>query len=428
MSATTSTVPSPTGSTTTVTTGTTAHLSAGDVEALGAELDAIRVEVMNDLGEDDARYIHRVIAVQRGLETGGRGLLQFSLLPPAWLAGTAALSVAKILENMEIGHNVLHGQWDWMNDPEIHSSSWEWDFASTAEGWKYSHNYLHHTYTNVRGKDRDLGYAIMRIDPEQRWSPIYLLQPIYNMGLAAVFEYGIALYDLEPEEIAAGRKPWSQVRTELGGLWRKVRGQVLKDYIGFPLLSGLAAPTTLLGNLTANTVRNVWSHAVIFCGHFPSGAETFTEEQLDGETRGQWYLRQMLGSANLDGSPLFHLMTGNLSHQIEHHLFPDMPSNRYAQVAPKIRELCGRYGLPYTSGSLPRQYADVLGTIARLAFPGGGNRESTSAGPPPDVDPLAVAATSDITTSPHGDAPAETDLAHTVIHAQAARRRTRQTS
>ena len=358
-------------SVTTDSTPTTAHLSAADVETLGRELDAIRREVMDDLGAADARYIRRVIAVQRGLETGGRVLLLVSVLPPAWIGGTAALSVAKILENMEIGHNVLHGQWDWLNDPEIHSTTWEWDSASTAEGWKHSHNYVHHAYTNVLGKDRDIGYATLRVDPEQPWKPYHLLQPLINVGLALGFEYGIAIYDIELEEVAAGRKPWSEARTELGGLWGKVRKQIGKDYLRWPLLSGLSAPTTLAANLTANVVRNVWTHAVIFCGHFPAGAETFTEDQLEGETRGQWYLRQLLGSANLDGSPLMHLMTGNLSHQIEHHLFPDMPSNRYAQVAPAVRELCERYGLPYTSGSLPRQYAGVLTTIARLALPGG---------------------------------------------------------
>ncbi|MDT7671649.1 MAG: NADPH-dependent stearoyl-CoA 9-desaturase [Pseudonocardiales bacterium] len=351
-----------------------AHLTDADLERFGAELDAIRASVIDDLGESDARYIRRVIAVQRGLEVSGRGLLLVSLFPPAWVAGTGALAVAKILENMEIGHNVLHGQWDWMGDPEIHSSTWEWDFAPTAKGWQHSHNYVHHTFTNVLGKDRDLGYAVMRIDPEQPWKPIYLLQPIYNIGLALGFEYGIAIYDIELEKVAAGTKPWSVAKTELGGLWRKVSGQLVKDYLAFPLLSGLAAPTTLLGNLVANVTRNVWSHAVIFCGHFPSGAETFTEDQLEGETRGQWYLRQLLGSSNLDGPPLMHIMTGNLSHQIEHHLFPDLPSNRYAEVAPKIREVCERYQLPYTSGPLYQQYADVLATIARLALPGGGSK------------------------------------------------------
>lgn len=360
----------PTG-VTTATSATTGHLSEADVERLGAELDDLRAQVMDDLGAEDAHYIRRVITVQRGLEAGGRGLLLISLFPPAWVGGTAALAVAKILENMEIGHNVLHGQWDWMGDPEIHSSTWEWDMASSAQGWKYSHNYVHHTFTNVLGKDRDLGYAAMRIDPQQPWKPIYLLQPLYYIGLALGFEYGIAIYDIELEKVAAGTKPWAAARAELGGLWRKIRGQLVKDYLAFPLLSGFAAPTTLLGNMVANLTRNVWSNVVIFCGHFPAGAQTFTEDQLEGESPGQWYLRQLLGSANIDGSPLLHIMTGNLSHQIEHHLFPDMPSHRYAQIAPKVRELCERYRLPYTSGPLHRQYADVLATIVRLALPGG---------------------------------------------------------
>ena len=38
------------------------------------------------------------------------------------MLGTVALAAAKCVENMELAHNVIHGQWDWMNDPEIHSS------------------------------------------------------------------------------------------------------------------------------------------------------------------------------------------------------------------------------------------------------------------------------------------------------------------
>jgi linoleoyl-CoA desaturase len=346
-------------------------VSDRDYEALGRELDAIRDEVLADLGEDDAAYIHRVIAVQRALEAGGRGALLVSLFPPAWLAGTAMLSVAKILENLEIGHNVMHGQWDWMRDPEIHSSSYEWDSASTAEAWKRAHNHLHHTYTNVLGRDRDLGYAILRIEAGQPWRPIYLAQPLYIVPMALLFEWAIAFYDIELENVRAGKKPWSQAKAELRGLWRKARRQLVKDYVAFPLLAGPSALPALLGNLTANAVRNVWAHTVIVCGHFPDGAETFSEEDLDDETRGDWYVRQLLGSCNLDGPPLLHLMSGNLSFQIEHHLFPDLPSNRYATIAPRVRELCERYGLPYTSGSLPRQYAQVARTVLRLAFPGG---------------------------------------------------------
>jgi NADPH-dependent stearoyl-CoA 9-desaturase len=351
-----------------------AHLTPADLEAIGRELDAIRDRVLADLGEEDAAYIRGVIKAQRHLEAGGRAALLVSLLPPAWLAGTAMLSVAKVLENMEIGHNVMHGQYDWMRDPEIHSTTWEWDSASTAESWKHSHNYVHHTYTNVMGKDRDLGYDLLRIDPEQRWTPYYLGQPVYNLVLAALFQWAVAVHDLEIGEARTGRKPWRKVLDEAKGIAGKARSQFLKDYVTWPLLSGISAPTTLAANVTANLARNVWAHAIIFCGHFPDGAVTFDydEAELEDETRGGWYVRQLLGSCNIDGGPLFHLMSGNLSHQIEHHLFPDLPSSRYAEIAPEVRDLCERYGLPYTSGPFLRQYAQVWRKVLRLSLPGGG--------------------------------------------------------
>ena len=292
-----------------------------------------------------------------------------AILPPAWIAGTACLSVAKILENMELGHNILHGQWDWMRDPEIHSSTWEWDTMSPSESWKRTHNYEHHTFTNVVGKDRDVGYGILRMSEEQRWTPYYLGNPVYNVLLSLFFQWGVALHDVEVDRVLSGEKTKAEAWHTLKGIGRKVRKQFTKDYLVFPALAGPFFAPVLLGNLTANLVRNVWSHAIIFCGHFPDGAVQFEEEQLDGETRGQWYVRQMMGSANLDGGPLFHLMSGNLSFQIEHHLFPDLPSNRYAALAPKVRALAEEYGIEYTSGPLGRQYLQVLKRINRLALP-----------------------------------------------------------
>ncbi|MEJ2870665.1 acyl-CoA desaturase [Actinomycetospora sp. OC33-EN08] len=352
-------------------TASTAHLTVEDVERIGAELEAIRDEVMSSLGEADARYIRRVIRTQRGLEIAGRALLLGALFPPAFVLGTASLGVAKILENMEIGHNVLHGQWDWMRDPEIHSTTWEWDHVSTASSWQQTHNYLHHTYTNVHGKDRDIGYNVLRVDPDQPWHPTYLWQTATNFGLALIFEYGIAAFDLELDQVARGEKTWAEKMPEIKTMLRKAGKQALKDYVVFPALSGPSFVPALVGGLLANTVRNVWSHAVIFCGHFPVEVETFDEERLENESQAEWYVRQMLGSANLEGSALLHLMTGNLSHQIEHHLFPDMPSNRYGTIAPKVRDLCRRYGLPYHSGPMWKQYGGVLAKIARLSFPGG---------------------------------------------------------
>src|SRR4029453_19322396 len=189
-----------------------------------------------------------------------------------------------------------------MNDPYINSSTWDWASASTPEGWKHSHNYVHHTYTNIRGKDRDLGYEIMRIDPHQKWNPVYLLQPFYNLVLAAFFEWGVATHDLDFEAIKKGEKSKAQIRREVKGMLRK---EIVKDYLAWPLISALAdaalragiqaarrpsrreravrrlrrrpAPastirdaavstfrSTLAADFTANVVRNVWAYAIIF--------------------------------------------------------------------------------------------------------------------------------------------------------------------
>jgi fatty acid desaturase len=413
------------------------RLSEEQIEQLGRELDQLHEQVMSDLGDRDARYIRSMIGLQRRLALLGRLELIASRWRIPWVLGASTLGLAKILENMEIGHNVLHGQWDWMNDPVINSRAWDWDTASTAEAWRHSHNYIHHTFTNILGKDRDLGYEIMRIDPQQSWHPVYLLQPLYNILLMVLFEWGVAVHDLDFTAIRAGEKSMKQVRKELRGIVGKARAQIQKDYIAWPVLSGLVMTAidagllalrarqnvsrsarararverigrrlrrsqpvgrrellrrlierrsfrepfkrTLTADVAANIIRNVWSYAIIFCGHFPDQTYTFTQQETDNETRGAWYVRQLTGAANIDGGPLFHVLSGNLGYQVEHHLFPDMPSTRYGEIAPKVREICIRYGLPYNSGPFHRQLGMVQRTILRLAFPGGRARPKPGA-------------------------------------------------
>jgi fatty acid desaturase len=347
-------------------------LSEKELDQLGRELDAIQTEVKASLGERDRRYIQRLIKIQRGLALGGRGVMFGSLAlvplgPVSWAvlgAGAAMLGVAKILENMEIGHNVLHGQWDWMHDPDISSATWEWDNVCPSDQWKHSHNVVHHTWTNVLGKDRDVGYEILRVTDAQPWYPAALGQPVYNALLGLLFEYGVAMHDVDI------KRPLAESRHLLRGIGKKILRQVAKDYVLWPLLAGPFFFHIVLGNLVANLMRNVWAYMIIFCGHFPDGAQTFTEAEVAGETRGRWCLRQILGSCNIEGGPLFHVMSGNLSHQIEHHLYPDMPSNRYPEVAPRVRALCAKYGIPYNSDSLARQFGTTTRTILRLALPG----------------------------------------------------------
>ena len=348
------------------------HLTDADIHALATELDAIRRDVEDDLGERDARYIRRTIAAQRGLEVTGRLLLAFGSKRVAWWAGAGTLALAKIIENMEIAHNVLHGQWDWMNDPEIHSSTWEWDMVGVSKHWRITHNVAHHKYTNILGMDDDVGYGVLRVTRDEPWKPRNVANLLINTVLAVQFEWGIGLQHLEIRKIY---QPETRAATvvRIKEFSTKAARQLGKDYLVFPALTALSPgagfTSTLKANLLANVIRNLWTNAVIFCGHFPDGAEKFTATDMVGEGQGQWYLRQMLGSANIDAGPVLGFMTGNLSYQIEHHLYPDLPSRRLAEISVRVRALCDKYDLPYTSGPLLVQYAKTWRTIAKLSLP-----------------------------------------------------------
>lgn len=351
-----------------------AHLTDADIENLGIELDAIRQDIEDSRGERDARYIRRTIAAQRALEVGARVVLAASSRRSAWWTGTVALGVAKIIENMEIGHNVMHGQWDWMNDPEIHSSSWEWDMSGASKHWRFTHNFMHHKYTNILGMDDDVGYGVIRVTRDARWKPFNLYgNLLFNTLLAIGFEWGVGLQHLELGKIFKGRDDRAATLVRVKEFSIKAGHQIAKDYLVWPALTSLSPgatyKSTLKANAVANVIRNVWANAVIFCGHFPDGAEKFTKTDMVGESRGQWYLRQMLGSANFNSGPALAFMSGNLCHQIEHHLFPDLPSNRYAEIAVRVRALCDKYDLPYTTGSFLVQYGKTWRTIAKLSLP-----------------------------------------------------------
>lgn len=350
-------------------TATSRQLQSDEIEAFGSELDALRQRVVESLGEADARYIRRVRSAVRWTDLGGRVLLFGGILPPVWMSGTLLLGLSKILENMELGHNVMHGQYDWMRDPEFRSQSYEWDNVCPANTWRHSHNYVHHTFTNIVGLDRDVGYGLLRLFPEQHWYPGFLLQPFFALGLAFSFEWGVALHDIELNRVILGQKSFAQAAREMGPVLRKAGHQIAKDYVVFPAFAGPFFPVVVSGNLAANVIRNVWAFLIIFCGHFTEGVETFPESTLENETRGGWYLRQLRGSSNLEGGPLFHVLTGNLSHQIEHHLFPDIPANRYAEMAKEVKRIAAKYGQHYETGPLRRQFGTVVRRILHHSLP-----------------------------------------------------------
>ena len=351
------------------TTFSTYSLTKSELNAFGDEIDQLKKEVVADLGQRDADYIRGIVRKQRYSEVSGRALIHFSLDPISWAVGVSLLSVSKILENMEIGHNVMHGQYDWMNDPTLYSQTYEWDNNCDADSWRKTHNYEHHTYTNIIGKDRDYGYGILRLSDDTPWSPKHLFNLLSYGMLSVFFQSGVGLHELETEKIASGEISLKEKKPFLKRFFKKAGRQALKDYIIFPLLAGPMALKVIVGNALANLVRNLWSSTVIFCGHFTENSHTFHDVDCENETRGEWYYRQILGSGNFIGGKWLHIMSGNLSYQIEHHLFPDIPAHRYSEMSPKVQGICKKYGVAYNTGRFWNQYKTVIARVARYSLP-----------------------------------------------------------
>lgn len=376
-------------------------LSSEQSRSLRAELDALRQEYAAKIGPRDAEYIKAVRKAARISRAAGRLLIHFSLEPVSWSAGVVALGTYKVLENMEIGHNVLHGQYDFMRDPSLSSATYEWDMVGTAKSWKRTHNATHHVFTNVIGRDRDFGYDAFRFSEEVPWKPLHLLQPLVSPLTGLFFEYSIGAYDLGlfdwlgPSNGAApaSRRPRREAARDLWAFARKAARKGLVEYVFYPALAGPLAVKVLAGNALADALRNGWAYAVIYCGHLTERTATFREEDLAGEDRAGWYARQIMGSGNFEIGRLGHILSGHLGFQIEHHLFPNIPAWRYPEMAPRVREICERHGIPYTTGKFGSQFASAMRRLVRFAVPGRGaargavsrRRDETqgSMGPPP---------------------------------------------
>jgi NADPH-dependent stearoyl-CoA 9-desaturase len=351
-------------------------LSPDQYNSFRSELDALRSEYAEKIGDRDAEHIRGVRSIARISRVAGRTLIHFSLEPISWGAGVLALATYKVLENMEIGHNVLHGQYDFMHDPSLSSSTYEWDMVGTSKSWKKAHNATHHVYTNVIGRDGDFGYRAFRFSDDVPWNLTHLAQPLLSPLSGLFFEYMIGAYDiglldyvLPRQTSTAKRRPVGELARDLWAFVKKAVRVGLPDYVAYPALAGPFAAKVIAGNALANGVRNAWAYVVIYCGHLAEGTATFREEDLENEDRAHWYARQVMGSGNFEIGRLGHLLSGHLGFQIEHHLFPNIPAWRYPQMAPRVREICERHGLPYHTGPLRSQFTSAMRRLARFALP-----------------------------------------------------------
>ncbi|MCH8542859.1 MAG: acyl-CoA desaturase [Alcanivorax sp.] len=331
-------------------------------------LQEIQSRISASVGDADLDYIYTVQRWVFILEVAGRLLIFMFFFPPAYILGVLFLSVSKIIENTELGHNLMHGQYDWADDPLLAGSSYEFDVVATSDNWRSGHNDHHHTNTGIEELDNDIG--VLRFSENQAWRWYHLLQLPVAFVFAMLSQWGVAIQDMRIGDLSEGRISVSSFwKYRFSPFLKKSFRKLAKDYVIFPALSGPFFLQVLVCNLVANCLRNVWVWLIIACGHCVGGITLYKKADVVGLPEQHWFVRQITSSANFATGKLMTIMTGHLGYHIEHHLFPTVPARHYPAISEEVRAICREYALPYNDRPLGARIGEVLVRLARFSFP-----------------------------------------------------------
>lgn len=357
---------------------------------LSEELLALYEEIHARVGEEDLAHIRHIAAYSRAIKARSEVLLQKGGKPGAWKRGVMLHALHTLLEFSELGHNIMHGSYDHLpNAGLFHSERWRWNFVIDPREWRVMHHQNHHPFTNIVGKDHDLGYSFLRAKPGQPWYGHHAVQPAILATIAMLFpSYAFPAYTATSAARTEGRKVLSRdtFRETLKLMGRHAR----KNFIEEPLQAGPRFFETLLGNYAATVLGYDLTIAILFLEHHAPNVLVFPDPGPD-ESQDSYFRRQILGTSNftpyaaLDAygqtlleeevdfpdRPGFEVFYGGLDTHLEHHLFPDLPCNRQREIAPRVREICERHGMPYNTVPLEEVVPDLLKNIAKLAVPTG---------------------------------------------------------
>lgn len=339
------------------------------MKSFGEAIDEIRIRAEADLGASDVTRVRRLNRFSRGMEVVGRGLLHFSVEPIGFLAGVGALWIHKQLQAIEIGHTVLHGVYDHLDGGgRFHSKKFTWDTPIHEGAWRHGHNVEHHHFTNVAGKDPDMNHGPARLTEQTPHKWFHHLQfPFIVAILVPNFTFFMNLHFTGLNDLYFGNgradehhgktdRSWKAVKAAHLTALRKFAPYYLKNYLFFPLLAGLMFWNAtmfwkvLLGNWMAETLRDIYCAATIYCGHTGEEVADFPEGTR-AKGKGEWYAMQVAATNNFEVCLPISILCGGLDRQIEHHLFPKLPPDRLRKIAPEVRAVCDAHGVAYRTDS-----------------------------------------------------------------------------
>lgn len=331
------------------------------------ELDKIGREFLKKVGEEDLEHIEKIKKLSDRANFFGKTCLYSSLIPlnPLWALGVCSLSLHFALEAMELGHNIIHGQFDKIpHNEEFNSKTWYYKLPLDEDLWKYSHNKLHHVFTNVVEKDPDIGGLFYRISKTVPWHPFHLFQfPMLIMG-SPIAGYAFNFYLGFARDIKLSREG-----NKKNGLKKSLKKFLLftwKEKLVPSLKGGPFFFNFFLGFQTTELITSTFIYNMFYCGHLPKGVQTFTQSAKNAD---EFCIQQILGSANFKCSQAMSILCGALDRQIEHHLFPTLPPNRLREISPLVKNLCEEYGIPYNEKPLAKQLGSAYWEFFKCSFP-----------------------------------------------------------
>jgi linoleoyl-CoA desaturase len=351
------------------------------LRSLGDQLTALNRRVQSELGKEDVAHIRRLNRFSRSMEAVGRVLIHLSPEPISFTAGVLALWIHKQLQAIEIGHTCLHGAYDRFGDiPQFHRRGFSWDTPIDEASWHVGHNLKHHQHTNIAGKDPDIHFGPVRLTPHTPHAMSHRIQLAYSLLLlfpSFTWTMNWHFSGLNDVYVGNGRsddldflkdRSRESVRAAHVAAFRKYVPYFLKNYLFFPALAGPMFWKVLLGNYLAETLRDIYTAATIFCGHIGEDVATFSEGTR-ARSKGAWYQMEIEASQNYEVPHVLSVLCGGLDCQIEHHLFPRLTPRRLRQIAPEVREICEAHNVRYQTGSWPRVLGRALRRVSQLARP-----------------------------------------------------------
>ncbi len=347
------------------------------LRSLASSLDAIYRDTKAKVGAEDLAHVRRVSRCSRGCEIAGRGLLWFGPGPLSFIGGVSLLSLHKQLQTAEIGHTALHGAFNRIEGAEeFRSSSFSWRGVPIDESsWIAAHNGRHHGLTNVAGEDPDMEFGRTRLTDRtprrahhgSQLFSVLLSFPIFTLAMAAHSAGITALYFAENES-APGDSSMAAQRAAWTRLLRKVGPHYFKELCLFPLLAGPRFPRVLAGNILSEIARDVYTASTIYCGHVGADVKSFPSGTRP-TSRGHRCQMQIEASNDFRVSWVVSVLCGGLDRQVEHHLFPSLPTNRLRDIAPEVRRVVEEHGVAYRDRTWAQTLRGAFDHIRRLSHP-----------------------------------------------------------